>query len=201
MTSNHEDLVSFLVSNKKIDLETILMRKNTDNYHVLLIHSQELLDVSTNLFSQAMSDPDKTFPKLDADLMKALDHVFEDREANKGVFIKKDKVHLRISHLPAIPWFQKKSVPRSLDSGDVIQLVGTVTKTIQPKLLSWRQNVSCAKCGYVFPVLADYDQFYTLPNTGCQLSYLDIGFKIYFIFKDYFVPIPRGAMESSSKKL
>ena len=166
MTSDLEDLVSFLVRNKKKDLEAILMQKNTDNYHVLHIHSQELLDVSTNLFSEAMSDPDKTIPKLDADLLKALDHVFGDSEVNRGGFVKKEKVHLRISHLPAIPWFQKKSVPRSLDSGDVIQLVGTVTKTIQPKLLSWRQNVSCVKCGYVVPVLADYDQFYNIPNTG-----------------------------------
>ena len=167
---SHEDLVSFLVSNKKKELEAILTTKNTDNYHVLHIHSQELLDVSTNLFSQAMSDPEKTIPQLDANLLKALDRVYDDGVAKRGLFIKKEKVHLRISHLPAIPWFQKKSVPRSLDFGDVIQLVGTVTKTIQPKLLSWRQNVSCAKCGYTFPVLADYDQFYTLPNTGCGLG-------------------------------
>ena len=172
---DHDDLVSFLLRNKKKDLETILMRKNTDNFHVLHIHSQELLDVSTNLFSQAMSDPDKTIPKLDADLHKALDHVFEeDGNANRGLFIKKEKVHLRISHLPAIPWFQKKSVPRSMDSGDVIQLVGTITKTIQPKLLSWRQNVSCVKCGYVFPVQADYDQFYTLPHAGRLTSFFII---------------------------
>ena len=194
MTSiNHEKLVTFIVSKKKIDLETILRLKNTDNYHVLRIHSQELLDVSHELFSQTMSDPDNMMPKLDADLLEALNRVFDEKakvETERDNFIKKDKVHLRISHLPAIPWFQKKSVPRSLNAEDVIQLVGTVTKTIQPKLLSWRQDVSCIKCGYVFPVQADFDQFYSLPNTGDRLIEFKVITESFILFNRILVCQP-----------
>ena len=50
-----------------------------------------------------MSDPDNMMPKLDADLLEALNQVFDEKakvETERDNFIKKDKVHLRISHLP-----------------------------------------------------------------------------------------------------
>ena len=164
----HKDLIKFLVREKRNELETILKHVNIDVYHALYIHSQELLDVSTVLFTETMSAPDIWMPKLDLDLVEALKVVLEETEDNfkRSSFRKKDKVHLRISNLPAIPWFQKKLVPRCYEDGDVIQLVGIVTKTVQPKLLTWRNDVKCLKCGYTFPIEADYDQFYSLPNSG-----------------------------------
>ena len=164
-SSEHNKLIKFLVEKKSRELELILKRRNSDVYHSLYIHSQELLDVSTFLFTQTIADPDKWLLKLDADLIKALDNVYE-AASDTSDYVKKEKVHLRISNLPAIPWFQKKTVPRCYDDGDVIQLVGTVTKSVQPKLLTWRHDVTCQKCGYTCPVEADYDQFYQLPNSG-----------------------------------
>ena len=165
----HKDLIKFLVKEKRNDLETILKHMNIDIYHALYIHSQELLDVSTVLFSETMSNPDIWMPKLDSDLEEALKIVLDETRSDhikRSSLIKKEKVHLRISNLPAIPWFQKKLVPRCYEDGDVIQLVGIVTKTVQPKLLTWRNDVKCLKCGYTFPIEAAYDQFYLLPNSG-----------------------------------
>jgi len=159
----HSDLIQFLIDKKHKDLERILRSCNTNIFHVLYIHSQELIDVSTFLFTQTIADPDTWSEKLDKDLLAALEKVYVQAP---NEYIRKEKVHMRISHLPAIPWFQKRTVPRCYEDGDVLQLVGTVTKTVQPKLLTWRHDVRCGKCGYIFPVQADYDQFYNLQTSG-----------------------------------
>ena len=168
MSVVNENLVDFLVSKKKKDLEFILEQKNSDIYHVCSISSHELLDISIELFSQAMSNPDKTMAQFDNDLIQALDIIYV-QASNPQLFTKKEKVHLRLSNLLAIPWFQKRAVPRCEQAGDVIQLAATVTKTAAPRLLAWRHDVRCLKCGYTFPVTADHDQFYS-PQTSGDLS-------------------------------
>ena len=57
----------------------------------------------------------------------------------------------------------------------MIEICGTVTKTAQPKMLTYRKDMMCSKCRYTFPVTADYNQFYELvpplicPNPeGCS---------------------------------
>ena len=169
MSVVNENLVDFLVSKKKKDLEFILEQKNSDIYHVCSISSHELLDISSELFSQAMSNPDKTMAQMDNDLIQALDIIYE-QSSNPQLFTKKEKVHLRLSNLLAIPWFQKRAVPRCEQAGDVIQLAATVTKTAAPRLLAWRHDVRCLKCGYTFPVTADHDQFYSPQTSGDLLS-------------------------------
>ena len=168
MSVVNENLVDFLVSKKKKDLELILEQKNSDIYHVCSISSHELLDISSELFSQTMSNPDKTMAQLDSDLIQALDIIYE--QSNNYLFTKKEKVHLRLSTLFGIPWFQKRAVPQCEQVGDVIQLAATVTKTAAPRLLAWRHDVRCLKCGYTFPVTADHDQFYSPQTSGDLLS-------------------------------
>ena len=163
--NSRRELIKFLVEHRKTELEDILRSDNHDKHFVIEVHSSELLDSSLQLFTQTVSDPDTVLPQLDQDLLEALDQILEANKNEKN-FTKKSNVHLRLSALPAIPWFQKKSVPRSGDTGDLIQLVATVTKVSQPRLLTWRQDVKCSSCGYVFPALAQFDQFYNLANTG-----------------------------------
>jgi len=170
----NEEFIHYLVTSKRRELEQVLISGDSDSYQSVYLHSQEMLDVSDLLFSQAMSDPDKWFPKLDKLLMKAVEKVYQEKVDKTGL-VMKDKLHLRVANLPAIPWFQKVAVPKCEAVGDVIQLVGTVTKTVQPRMLTWRKDMTCTKCKYTFPIMADYDQFYQFsppllcPNTeGCS---------------------------------
>jgi len=156
----NEEFIHYLVTTKRKELEQVLSIGDLENYQSVSLHSQELLDVSDLLFSQAMSDPEKWFPKLDKLLYMALKRVYEEKNNIMTQWILKEKVHLRVANLPPIPWFQKVAVPKCENVGDVIQLVGTVTKTVQPRMLTWRKDMTCMKCKCSFPVLADYDQFY-----------------------------------------
>ena len=108
LTEDHEDLIKFLTDKRRIALESILTDPDSSKYHVVSIHSSELLDVSLKLFTETVSDADKWLPILDKDVLKAMDTIFDESE-DKSKLVKKEKVHLRISALPAIPWFQVKS--------------------------------------------------------------------------------------------
>ena len=162
-------LLDYLVRNKSKELETILESDNDMKRHVVHIHSQELIDVSVSLFVKLMSDPDKWMTILDRLLLKALNLVYKEGSSKTGgvtTWTKKENVQLRLESLPNDPWFQKTSMPRVEQVGQMIQLVATVTKTTQRDLLVWRKNVKCIKCRYTFPMMADLTQFNTIPLSG-----------------------------------
>ena len=137
-TKGKKLLVDYLVKKKLKVLETILRSGEVEKRHLVHIHSQELVDISPKLFSQCMSDPVKWLLIFDKLLEKALDLVYEDllsESTEASLFTKKKNVHLRIASLPADPWFQKTSFPKVEQVGLMIQLVGTVTKTVQRNML------------------------------------------------------------------
>ena len=163
-------LLDYLVKNKSKELETILESDNDVKRHVVHIHSQELIDVSVSLFVKLMSDPDKWMTILDRLLLKALDRVYKAGGGGATARTKKENVQLRLESLPNDPWFQKTSMPRVEQVGQMVQLVATVTKTTQRDLLVWRKNVKCLKCKFTFPMMADLTQLNTIPLSGRPVS-------------------------------
>ena len=161
-------LLDYLVKNKTKELETILQSENEAKRHVVLIHSQELIDVSVSLFVKLMSDPDKWMIVLNRMLLKALDLVYKKGAAS--AWTKKENVQLRLESLPNDPWFQKTAVPRVEEVGQMIQLVATVTKTTQRNLFVWRKYVKCVKCRETNLMEADLSQFNNVPLSGKSLS-------------------------------
>ena len=105
LTEDHEDLIKFLTDKRRLVLNSILSDPDCSKYHVVSIHSSELLDVSLKIFTETVSDADKWLPILDKDVLSALDIIYDESE-DKSKLTKKEMVHLRISALPAIPWFQ-----------------------------------------------------------------------------------------------
>ena len=151
-------------------------------WHSVPLHGQHLLNVSSQLFSKAMAEPSLTFPLLDKLLAKAADRVYHGGgQEQRAEWNPAPLLHLRLSSLPAIPYFHKNSVPRADAVGQVppvppspprrlqvIQFSGTVTKTGPRKLLTWRKHLSCTKCRSSLPLLADYDQHYLFcPPLSC----------------------------------
>ena len=168
-TKGKKLLVSYLVEKKHQELESILRSVDLEGrkVHLVHIHSQELMDISPILFSQCMSDPEKWTLILDKLLAVALDQVYDEVSSKeRNVFTKKETVHLRLASLPADPWFQRTSFPKVEQVGHMVQLVGTVTKTVQRNTLVWRKNVKCSKCRFTFPMVGDYEQFYSVPLSG-----------------------------------
>ena len=121
------------------------------------IDAQDLLDLDPPLFVRAMSDPTTCLPRLDAALAKAAKIVGGERADAV-------RLRLRFSHLPSIPFFHRGTVPRSDDTGRIIQFRGTITQTKQKLLLRWRKHMVCLLCGESSPIEADYDQFYQYPD-------------------------------------
>ena len=103
-----------------------------------------------------MADPLVYLPRLDALLTQAARRTLGQKAVVKDL-------RLRLSSLPAIPLFHRRSVPRSENAGHIIQFTGTVTKASQRRLLRWRKQLVCNKCQQSSPLLAEYDQFYEFP--------------------------------------
>ena len=165
-------LLDYLVKNKSKELENILGSDNDEKRHVVHIHSQELINVSVSLFVKLMSDPDKWMAILDRMLLKALDLVYQEGASKPGVTTtrtRKENVQLRLASLPNNPWFQKTSMPRLEQVGQMIQVVATVTKTTQRDLLVFKKHVKCLKCRFTFPMMADLTQFNTIPLSGTSV--------------------------------
>jgi len=133
------------------------------------IDGQDLIDVSYLLFIRTMADPLLYLPRLDSLLGQAARKIAGQKATTK-------QLRLRFSSLPAHDFFLKRAVPRSLNAGQIIQFIGTVTKTSQRRLFRWRKQMACNKCSKSSPILADYDQFYefpadiptTCPSEDCQ---------------------------------
>ena len=121
------------------------------------IDGQDLIDVSYLLFIRTMADPLLYLPRLDSLLGQAARKIAGQQKATTK------QLRLRFSSLPAHDFFLKRAVPRSLNAGQIIQFIGTVTKTSQRRLFRWRKQMACNKCSKSSPILADYDQFYEFP--------------------------------------
>ena len=165
-------LLDYLVKNKSKELETILESDNDEKRHVVHIYSQELINVSVSLFVKFMSAPEEWMVILNRMLLKALDFVYKEGASKADATTTrtmKDKVQLRLASLPNDPWFQKTSMPRVEQVGQMIQVVATVTKTTQRDLLVFKKHVKCLKCRFTFPMMADLTQFNTVPLSGTSV--------------------------------
>ena len=133
----------------------------------MYIHGQDLLNLDSGLFVRATSNPTIYLPRLDAALAKAAKLI-----GGEGADV--EHLRLRISHLPSIPFFERRTAPRSEDTGRIVQFRGTVTKTKQKVVLWWRRHMVCQSCRESSPLEGDYDQFYRIdvrrppcPSEGC----------------------------------
>ncbi|KAM9356307.1 DNA helicase MCM9 [Pholidichthys leucotaenia] len=77
-------------------------------------------------------------------------------------------LHARITGLPVCPELTRDTIPRSEDVGHFLSVTGTVIRTGVAKVLEYERDYICTTCRHVFPVQADFDQFYTfVPPVAC----------------------------------
>ena len=148
-TVYEELLVKYLMENKKREIQDILDGAAPKSVYIF---GQDLLNLDVQQFCKAMNDPMAYLPHLDTALTKAAKHMAEEAHV--------ERLRLRISNLPSIPFFQRSKVPRCEDTGRIVQFRGTVTKTKARLVLWWRKHTTCQSCGESCPIEADYDQFY-----------------------------------------
>jgi DNA replicative helicase MCM subunit Mcm2 (Cdc46/Mcm family) len=85
----------------------------------------------------------------------------------------KPRVHVRLSHLPGVPEYNKPNVSsiRATDIGRFVQVPGTVIRAAGSRVLEAERQYQCtaARCGFVFTVRSTVEANHTaeLP-TVCQ---------------------------------
>ena len=118
-----EDLINYLISMKKSEIETILSSHNDNprRFQSIGLAGAELFDISDLIFAQVMSQPEDWLARLDRLLYRAVERVHKQSPTRTGS-VMKENLHLRLTDLPPLPEFRRSAVPRAEHHGDLIQV-------------------------------------------------------------------------------
>ena len=138
----------------------------------LVVHAMDLLDQSCEkVFESLALRPIQTLNACDEILLQMA-------KAQQRLLPPDLRLHFRVRAYP-VAEYDRSTVPKTEDVGLFLTLRGTVIKMGLAHMLETQKMFQCLKCRTVFPVQADFEQFYRLDRpkrcpeyeSGCQNTY------------------------------
>lgn len=143
------------------NIESILYEKNPDQHYPLFVNALDLIDHNSEFATNLFTNPNEYLSYFKESLLKIQrEKVFSYKENNHCAdWTVKENVHVRITDLPCVPRFTKRTISelRSKDVNLLLQISGTIIRTSAVRMLEISREYQCldTKCMYVFTVHSD----------------------------------------------
>eukprot|EP00062_Callorhinchus_milii_P014333 gi/632963381/ref/XP_007897848.1/ PREDICTED: DNA helicase MCM9 [Callorhinchus milii] len=158
---------SYVQEHHKHDIVHILQGPDSGAHYPIVVNAMTLFEINMEIGEYLNAFPNEILPIFDNALRRASMTILQAYPEPNNL-VTKQNLHARISGLPICPELTRDHIPKTRDVGHFLSVMGTVIRTGMVKVLEFEHEYMCNKCRHVFPVYADFEQFYTFCRpTSC----------------------------------
>ncbi|KAF7274539.1 hypothetical protein GWI33_012809 [Rhynchophorus ferrugineus] len=146
---------TYLLSNHKHDIQSILEHYDADRSFSININFLELFESDTNLGNALLIEPEGSLKNWNNAALNVQNNLLNEIDRK---LVLKSKITCRIYSLPPWPHISRTIFPGNNDVDKFLQITGTVVRISERKLLEYQRQYICLKCKYPIVVEARYDK-------------------------------------------
>ncbi|KAI8326304.1 mcm domain-containing protein [Martensiomyces pterosporus] len=148
------------------DIERLLVDQELD-VHSLEVDMHSLIEFNYEIATLLLESPTKYLPLLNSACAAAQSRLKQSSSLSSALTVK-ERVQVRIAHLPNHPSLVRTKIPGSEDIGRLLSVAGTVIRTGLVKMMETHRAYVCGKCRASFMVEAEIEQYSYIPKpTRC----------------------------------
>ncbi|XP_028295488.1 DNA helicase MCM9 isoform X2 [Gouania willdenowi] len=166
---------SYLTEHHGGDINQLIANGHEQTHHTVVVNAMTLFEANMEVGDYFNAYPDDVLAIFDQVLQRKANDLLDNMSLKHNGQDSSKKMrhafHARITGLPVCPELTRDTIPRSRDVGHFLSVTGIVIRTSVAKVLEYERDYMCSKCGQVFTVQADFDQYYTfVPPMFCPIS-------------------------------